>query len=92
MAFTVVPLHNISLGAGIEIPFANGFVFQDVPAWLKKDQDLLKNLSFQDRESAMDAEHALVAEYPAAAIGEPDLTGQALNQDQFRKQNFNPSS
>jgi hypothetical protein len=72
MAFTVVPLHNISLPAGTQIPFGNGFVFQDVPEWLKKDQGILNNLSFHDRESALGAKHALVAEYPSAAIGEPD--------------------
>jgi Apea-like HEPN len=71
MAFTVVPLHNLSLPFGTQIPFGAGFILKDVPDWVKKSS-LLNELSRHDRQSALDAKHALVAEYEAAAIGEPD--------------------
>jgi len=37
MALTVVPLHNLDLPVGSHIPFASGFVLQDVPDWVKKE-------------------------------------------------------
>jgi hypothetical protein len=71
MSFTVVPLHNLSLPVGTQIPFGNGLVLQDVPEWLRKEP-ILKDLSRSDRYSLSEAKHALVAEYEASAIGEPD--------------------
>jgi hypothetical protein len=69
MALTVVPLHNLTLGSGTSVGFAAGFVFQDLPQWLRKEP-ILKDLSRHDRESILAATHALVAEYEAQAIGE----------------------
>ena len=71
MSFTVVPIHNLDLAAGTQIPFGNGFVLGDVPEWLKKEP-ILKDLSRHDRQGVLDAKHAWVAEYEASAIGEPD--------------------
>ena len=71
MAFTVIPFHNLSLDPGTTAEFGAGFVLQDVPQWLR-DEPILKDLSRHDRESALAATHALVAEYDAQAIGEPD--------------------
>jgi hypothetical protein len=71
VSFTVVPLHNLTLAEGTQIPFGNGFVLQDIPAWLKAEP-ILKDLSRSERYSFSEAKHALVAEYEAAAIGEPD--------------------
>lgn len=73
MAFTIVPLHNLKLDAGTRIPFGNGFVFQDVPDWVRKES-FLDYLSHHDREGVLKARHALVAEYEASAIGEPDAS------------------
>ena len=72
MSFTVVPIHNLSLEPGIQIPFGDGFVLQDVPAWLKKDKHTIDDLNRHDRQSLFDARHAFVAEYAAEGIGEPD--------------------
>jgi hypothetical protein len=72
MSFTVVPLHNLDLPTGSRIPFGTKFVLQDVPDWLKKDTGFLKDISRHDRVSTLDAKHALVSEYEAASIGEPD--------------------
>lgn len=71
MAFTVVPLHNLDLPVASRIPFASGFVLQDVPDWVKKE-GFLDYLSYTDREAVKAAKQAFVAEYEAAAIGEPD--------------------
>jgi hypothetical protein len=71
VSFTVVPLHNLTLAEGTQIPFGNGFVLQDIPAWLKAEP-ILKDLSRVEQHSFSEAKHALVAEYEAAAIGEPD--------------------
>src|ERR1039458_3917862 len=71
MSFTVVPLYNLSLGKGARIPFGDGFVLQDVPEWLR-NEPVLKEITCTDRQWVLAAEHALVAEYEAAAIGEPD--------------------
>ncbi|MFB3777581.1 MAG: hypothetical protein ACE141_08210 [Bryobacteraceae bacterium] len=73
MSFTVVPLHNLSLPSGTRAIFGNGFVFQDVPQWVK-NEPILKDLSRHDRQSVLDAKHALVAEYDAPSIGHPDPT------------------
>lgn len=72
MAFTVVPLHNVSLPAGTSIPFGNDLIFQDNPQWVRDDQSFLKHLGFSDERSVLDGRHAFVAEYEAASIGEPD--------------------
>jgi hypothetical protein len=71
MAFTVVPLHNLRLSSGTRIPFGTKFVLQNVPGWLKKDS-YVDQLSRLDRMATLQAQHALVSEYSAAAIGEPD--------------------
>jgi len=72
VSFTVVPLHNLKLPAGTRIPFGGGFFLQDVPEWVRQDQQILNGLGRQERESLLEARHALVAEYKAAAIGEED--------------------
>jgi hypothetical protein len=72
MAFTLVPLHNVSLAAGTRIPFGDDLVFQDTPEWVKEDQSFLNFLSHHDKQSVIDSKQAFVAEYEAAAIGEPD--------------------
>lgn len=72
MAFTVVPLHNISLPAGIRIPFGNDLVFQETPSWVKDDKSFLKYLSHHDQRSVLDSENAFVADYEADSIGAPD--------------------
>lgn len=72
MAFTVVPLHNLKLTPGTRIPFANGLVFQDLPNWVREEKFLDEYLSFHERHSVLKDDHALVAEYEASAIGEPD--------------------
>jgi hypothetical protein len=71
MSFTVVPLHNLKLAPGTRIPFANGLVLQDLPNWVREEK-FLDYLSFRDRQSVLRDDHALVAEYDASAIGEPD--------------------
>jgi hypothetical protein len=72
MSFTVVPLHNLDLPAGTIIPFGAKFVLQDVPEWLKKDTESLNKLACHDRSATLKAKHALVSEYEAGSIGEPD--------------------
>jgi hypothetical protein len=72
MSFTVVPLHNLNLPIGTRIPFGRKFVIQDVPEWLKKDSGFLEDIARHDRVSTLEAKQALVSEYEAASIGEPD--------------------
>ncbi len=43
MAFTVVPLHNLTLDVGTSAEFGAGFVLQDVPQWLR-DEPILTDL------------------------------------------------
>jgi hypothetical protein len=71
MALTVVPLHNLRIPHGTHIPFGRKFVLTDTPDWLKQDGHI-NHLSQHDRTSIMHAQHALISEYPAQAIGEPD--------------------
>ena len=75
MSFTVVPLHNLSLPVGTRAEFGSGFIFQDVPQWVK-DEPILRDLNRHDRQSVLDAKHALVAEYDAPSIGHPDPSWQ----------------
>lgn len=72
MSFTVVPLHNLNLPAASRIPFGRKFVLQGVPEWLKKDTGFLNDIARHDRVGTLEAKHALVSEYQAASIGEPD--------------------
>ena len=72
MSFTVIPLHNLDLPADTRIAFGTEFNLEPVPAWLKKDENWLNNLSRHDRQSVLDARFALVSEYQATSIGEPD--------------------
>jgi hypothetical protein len=72
MAFTVVPLHNLRLPAGTRIPFGDNFTLQATPEWVKADKGTLANINYQDRQSTLAANYALVAEYEADSMGEPD--------------------
>lgn len=72
MSFTVVPLHNLNLPSGTRIPFGSKFVLQDLPEWLKQDTRWLDDLGRHDKTSILNAKHALVSEYRAGSIGEPD--------------------
>jgi len=88
MAFTVVPLHNLKLPPGTSIPFADVFVLRDIPDWLRKDQQILNSLSRHERESVLQAHHALVAEYPASAIGEPDPDWRGKDRKSIQETKF----
>lgn len=79
MAFTIVPLHNLDLPTGTHIPFAGGFTLADLPSWVK-DDEFLTLLGHNERESVRSAKQALVAEYDADAIGEPDLSWKGKEQ------------
>jgi hypothetical protein len=70
MAFTIVPLHNLTLPTGTVIPFGK-FTLQNVPSWLLKEP-ILERLSQHDRDSVHQAKHALISEYEAEAYGHPD--------------------
>lgn len=72
MAFTVVPLHNLHLPPGTNIPFGNDFVLQDMPQWVKDDKGILGDINYYDRQAILEDKHALVAEYEANSIGQPD--------------------
>jgi hypothetical protein len=75
MAFTVIPLHNLDLPSGPPIVFGGGLVLDAVPEWLRKD-NWLNRFSALDREAVLQTKYALIAEYPAATIGENDPTFQ----------------
>jgi hypothetical protein len=72
MSFTVAPLRNLNLPVRTKIPFGNGFFLQDVPQWVKDDKGILADINYHDRQATLEAKHALVAEYDAKSIGEPD--------------------
>jgi hypothetical protein len=74
MAYTVVPLHNLKLPSGTSVPFGDGFFLQDLPPQIK-EQDMLRELSFDDRRSVLNATQALCAEYEAIEINPRDLSG-----------------
>src|SRR5580704_5204457 len=81
MSFTVVPLHNLNLPVGSRIPFGKKFVLQDVPEWLKKDTGFLNDIARHDWVGTLEAKHALVSEYGAASIGEPDPEWKGQKRD-----------
>jgi hypothetical protein len=70
MAFTVVPIHNLSLPAGTVIPFGK-FTIQDVPQWLL-NEPILKDLCERDRQGIKEAHQAIFSEYYADSYGYPD--------------------
>ena len=72
MSFTIVPLHNLDLGAGARIPCGKHFVLEDIPSWLLEDKTILGELSQHDRGLLLRSRHALVTEYEANSIGYPD--------------------
>lgn len=67
-----MPLHNLSLPLGTQVEFGDGFILRDTPAWVKNDEGILGDINRNDRQATLAAKHALVAEYQAASIGEPD--------------------
>jgi hypothetical protein len=67
---TVVILHNIELNTP-PIPFADGFVFTDLPEWIRSDK-WIDRLSNRDAQDVREARHAFVAEYSCDALGEVD--------------------
>jgi len=70
MAFTVVPLHKLSLPKGANYSFGK-FTIQDVPEWLLKN-DILDDLCAEERRGVKEARQALVSEYYAESYGHPD--------------------
>jgi hypothetical protein len=72
MSFTVVPLHNLDLPGDTRLAFGAKFSLEPVPDWLRKDEKWLDKLSCHDRQGVLDARFALVSEYEASSIGEPD--------------------
>jgi hypothetical protein len=72
MSFTVVPLHNLDLPKGTQIPFGKGFFLTDMPEWLPADKNAMGRVSDQDRVLTKNASHALVAEYEADSWAYPD--------------------
>jgi hypothetical protein len=87
MSFTVVPLHNLDLGAGCRIPFGKTFVLQDVPEWFRRDEEILSDIGRTDRDLALAARHALVSEYYADSLGfpDPDWRGKQPRSIQMQK-------
>ena len=77
MSFTVVPLFRLDLPTGARIPFGCVFSIRELPDWLRKDEEILNKLPWEDRVSVADAKHAFVSEYEADSIGypDPDWTG-----------------
>ncbi|HTF66218.1 MAG TPA: hypothetical protein VK638_26390 [Edaphobacter sp.] len=71
MAFTVIPLNNLLIPNGCVIPFGKTFVLKDVPGWVKREEATAP-FSRHDVRGILAANHALVAEYQASAMGEPD--------------------
>lgn len=72
MSYTVVPLHNLELPPGSQIPFGTKFRLQDIPDRLRKDEHALNDLSSRDQKSFLKDSHALVAQYEADSYGHPD--------------------
>jgi hypothetical protein len=75
---------NLDLPPDTCVEFGSGFILQQVPTWLK-EESILKDLSRRDRESVFEARLALVAEYKAAAIGEPDPTWKGKEPRSIQK-------
>jgi len=92
MSFTVVPLHNLNLLTGTRVPLGNGFVLQDAPEWVKDDKGILADIDRNDRQATLDARHALVAEYEAQAIGEPDTNWQGKKPKSIQDLKFQSST
>jgi hypothetical protein len=67
VAFTVAPLHNLSLPAGSRIPFGSKFAILDVPDWLRTDKGILADISRDDRMATLACRQALVSEYEAGS-------------------------
>ncbi len=70
MAFTVAPLHNISLPPGSIVPFGK-FTIKDVPDWLQ-NETILDDIARHDRMATKTCQQALVSEYEADSYGHPD--------------------
>ena len=90
MSFTVIPLHNLDLPADTRIAFGTEFNLEPVPAWLKKDENWLNNLSRHDRQSVLDARFALVSEYKPLRLASPIQNGRARSREAFRNSGFKP--
>jgi hypothetical protein len=67
---TIAPVHYED---HLEVPcnLANGVVLSPSPDWLKKEE-ILKDLGLADRENLTRHQYALMKEYDANSLGEPD--------------------
>lgn len=88
MAFTVVPLHHLDVGASARIPFGKKFVLQDMPSWLIQDKTIMAELNGQDRTLVLGSKHALISEYEACAYGEPDPEWKGKNPRSIQSTRF----
>jgi hypothetical protein len=88
MAFTVIPLHFLSLDPGTQVPFGPDFVFSDVPPWLKSDKGILQYVSHKHRELFEQSRHALVAEYDAESMGSSDPEWKGSKPRSFQQTRF----
>jgi len=88
VSFTVVPVHNLDLGAGRRLSFGSKFVLQDVPEWLKEDKQILTDIGRTDRDLTLAARHALVSEYPADSLGFPDPEWKGAKARSIQKLRF----
>ena len=88
MAFTITPFNNLDIPADATVPFGDAFEFRAVPAWLH-GSEMLKRLSYIDQQYVSDATCALISEYEANAIGEPDPTSPPDHPRSIQQRKFN---
>jgi hypothetical protein len=84
MSFTVVPLHRFTLPPAPHVTFGGGFVLQNKPTWLQQDRNF-SALSMTDQDKVHFATHALIAEYDAATIYDPDPSWKGANTKSFQE-------
>jgi hypothetical protein len=81
-------MHNLVLPPDSEVVFGDGFVLKELPLWVTEEQ-MLKNLSYTDRQSIPLAKCALMADYEAASIGEPDPSAAPGDPKSIQGRKFN---
>lgn len=84
MSFTVVPLHRFTLPPAPHVTFGGGFILENKPTWLQQDRTF-SVLSMTDQDIVHFATHALIAEYDAATMYDPDPSWKGANAKSFQE-------
>src|ERR1700744_5857562 len=87
MAFSIAPFNNLDIPNGETVAFGDEFALRSIPDWFP-GSEMLKGLSYVDQQDASKATCALISDYDAKSIGEPDASAPPDQPRSIQKRKF----